>query len=82
MKIRGRSITFSAKEKRTQNNTEQKLIKDIEELESSPNLSNLNILIDDKKNELQDIRNTKLKGYMIRSKSQWIDEGERPTKYF
>ena len=54
----------------------------IEELESSPTLSNLNILIDDKKNELQDIRNIKLKGYMIRSKTQQIDEGKRPTKYF
>ena len=82
MKIRGRSIRFSAKEKRAQNKNEQKLIKEIEELESSPTLSNLNSLIDDKKSELQDIRNTKLRGNMIRSRTQWIDEGERPTKYF
>ena len=32
--------------------------------------------------ELYDIRNDKLKGYMIRSKAQYIDQGEKPKKYF
>ena len=81
MKIRGRSIRFSAIETRTQNNNEQKLIKEIEELKSSPTLSNLNSLIDDKKSTLQDIRNTKLKGNMIRSRTKRIDESVHPTKY-
>ena len=82
MKIRGNSIRFSGKEKKQQNNKEQELIKEIEKLESDPVLSNLSDLLEDKKSELQDIRNIKLKGNMIRSRSQWIDEGERPTKYF
>ena len=34
------------------------------------------------KTELCDIRNEKLKGHMIRSKAQYIDQGEKPTKYF
>ena len=82
MKIRGKSIRFSGKQKRIQNEKEQKLIREIEQLESNPTLSNLNTLIQDKKIELQEIRNIRLKGNMIRSRAQWLDEGERPTKYF
>ena len=82
MKIRGKSIRFSGKEKRKQNCKEEELIKDIEKLESDPTLCNLTTLIEDKKSELQEIRNIKLRGNMIRSRTQWIDEGERPTKYF
>ena len=82
MKIRGKTITFSAKEKRNQFNRETELIKEIEFLELNPTLSNLTELIQDKKYELQEIRNIKLRGNMIRSRAQWIDEGERPTKFF
>lgn len=32
--------------------------------------------------ELYDIRDEKLKGYMICSNAQYIDQGEKPTKYF
>ena len=32
--------------------------------------------------ELSNIRETKLKGSFIRSRAKWIDEGEKPTKYF
>ena len=56
-------------------------MKQIAELENSKdddNLEQLEIL----KTELFDIRNDKLKGHMIRSKAQYIDKGEKPTKYF
>ena len=82
MKIRGKTIHFGSIKKRTQNNREKKLIEEIELLESDPTLNHLNMLIEDKKVELQDIRNIKLKGNMIRSRAQWLDEGERPTKFF
>ena len=82
MKIRGKTIRFGAKQKRIQNDKEKKLIEDIEHLESNQSLSTLSTLIEDKKIELQEIRNIKLKGNMIRSRAQWLDEGERPTKFF
>ena len=56
-------------------------MKKIEELENSmddDNLEQLEIL----KTKLYDIRNDKLKGHMIRSKAQYTDQGEKPTKYF
>ena len=31
---------------------------------------------------IHDIRNDKLKGYMIRSKAKYIDQGETPTNFF
>ena len=34
------------------------------------------------KTELFDIRQEKLKGHIIRSKSEYIDKGEKPTKFF
>ena len=34
------------------------------------------------KNELLEIRKKKLKGKFIRSRAKWIEEGEKPTKYF
>ena len=82
MRIRGKSIHFSGKEKQKQNCKEEELIKDIEKLESNPTLCNLITLIEDNKSELQEIRNIKLRGNIIRSRTQWIDEGERPTNYF
>ncbi|MCU7801406.1 MAG: reverse transcriptase family protein, partial [gamma proteobacterium symbiont of Lucinoma myriamae] len=38
--------------------------------------------LDTLKTELYDIRQEKLKGYIIRSRAQYIDKGEKPTKYF
>ena len=38
--------------------------------------------VENLKTELYDIRYEKLKGQMIRSKAQYIDQGEKPTKYF
>ena len=82
MNIRGKTIRFSAKEKRKENKKEAELIHDIEQIESDITFINLSTLLDDKKYELQEICNIKLKGSMIRSRAQWIDEGERPTKFF
>ena len=43
---------------------------------------NFNSLLLDKKKELQKIRENKIKGQQIRSKLQWLKEGEKPTKFF
>ena len=62
---------------------EKQLLKDIETLESDNDLltANLQLLLD-KKKELQVIRENKIKGQQVRSKLQWLKEGEKPTKYF
>ena len=81
MEIRGESISYGSFKNKERNNRENNLRNQISELESSTednNIEQLEIL----KTELCDIRHDKLKGSMIRSKAQYIDQGEKPTKYF
>ena len=62
---------------------EEALVKDIEYLESleKPHNAQLEILTD-KKAELETIRSYKIQGEVIRSRTQWLIEGERQTRYF
>ena len=57
------------------------MIKDIETLELSDMIQNSQLLLD-KKAELEALRQQKLKGEMVRSRLQWLKEGEKPTKFF
>lgn len=34
------------------------------------------------KQELESLRETKIKGIMLRTKVTWLDSGEKPSKYF
>ena len=81
MEIRGKSISYSSYKKKEQSKLENKLIEDIKILEANDNMINSDIL-EDKKLELLEIRKIKLKGQHIRSRAQWIEDGEKPTKYF
>ena len=38
--------------------------------------------LENKKQDLENIRKEKIKGKIIRSRVQWIEEGGKPTKYF
>ena len=81
MELRGNSISFSSYKQKERNIKEQKLTEDIKVMESKldeQNIEPLEILI----TELNNIRQGKLKGHIIRSRVQHIDQGEKPTKYF
>ena len=81
LRIRGETIKFSTTKKRISTLIEKNLLKDIETLEASELQSNFELL-QDKKKELQDIRDNKLKGNMVRSRLQWLHEGEKPSRFF
>jgi hypothetical protein len=38
--------------------------------------------LNEAKHDLEEIRNKKIKGCFVRTKARWIEEGEKPTKYF
>lgn len=81
MELRGKSISYACYKNKTKNNRESELIKDIKEIEeqvTESNLERLEVL----NSELFEIRQDKLKGHIIRSRAQYIDKGEKPTKYF
>ena len=82
MRIRGETIKFSSILKKKTNLKEEELIKDIEHLESTFSVDTHLDLLEDKKVELEQIRKLKLKGELVRSRIQWLIEGEKPSKYF
>ena len=83
LRIHGETIKFASLLKRKQLNAEKNLIADIKALESVPQLNSINSeLLLDKKAELEQLRNVKLKGQSVRARLQWLQEGEKPSKYF
>ena len=81
LRIHRETIKFSTTRKKLSIQLENTLLNDIETLEASESQLNTD-LIEDKKKELDEIRNNKLKGNMVRSRLQWLHEGEKPSKFF
>lgn len=86
LEIRGMTIPYASKKKKEKLREEDELKISINLLEiltqESPVSEILSELLDEKKTKLQEIRNEKLKGNILRSKAKWIEHGEKPTKYF
>ena len=83
LKIRGESIKFSSILKRKTDKREKELIADINLLEEDANLQNSNMqLLTDKREELENLREVKIRGQHVRSRLHWLSEGERPSRFF
>ena len=78
MEIRGRTISYSSYKTKQKKLYEFFLVKIINELEKNGDLEQLEL----KKTELQNHRKTALQGSIVRSRIKWIEEGEKPSKYF
>ena len=62
---------------------EDQLLKDIAYLESQLDSSSHNYqLLMDKQLELENLRKIKVDGEQLRSRHQWLKEGEKPSKFF
>ena len=81
MELRGQSISYASFKNKQRNNLEKDLINKITNLENNLNENNFGELFV-LKTELHDIRQENLKGNLIRSRAEYIDKGERQTKYF
>lgn len=87
MMIRGNTIKYSAFKKKLKNEQENKIEKEIKELEVkiSNNLRDSNeafLNLARLKEQLAEIRKAKIDGVMLRSRSRYQDLGEKPSKYF
>ena len=81
--LHGESIKFSTFIKKKNNSKEMELIKDIEYLEQHNDVTTSHgDLLSDKKAELEHLRENKVKGEQIRSRIEWLSEGEKPSKTF
>ena len=85
LEIRGQSIKFCSELKRKMVKQENELEKEIIGLKRKVDTSNSILVreqLERKQKELEDIRLPKVKGTMLRAKSRYYEEGEKPTKYF
>ena len=94
-KVRGESIKFASRKKKSQNNQLQVLEKKVKMLQykidnkKAGNMEDrLFSLKDDEKElenvkeEISKIQDIKTKGTMIRARTEWYLYGEKPTSYF
>ena len=81
LQIRGETVKYGTRMKRNRNKKELQIMSDIENLEKVENLCNMNIL-EAKQRELQELREERIKGSLVRSRVQWLAEGEKHSKYF
>ena len=82
MEIRGKTISYGSFRKKEREKLENDLSNEIRLLEANAQTSTNFDLIEQKKIDLKNIRQDKMKGHFVRSKAQWIEEGEKPSKYF
>ena len=82
LRIRGETIKFSSHLKRKQNQKEKYLIADIAHLENTQIGQTNMTLLEDKKIELENLRKEKINGQIIRARMQWLNEGEKPSRFF
>ena len=80
LQIRGETIKYASYIKKKMCENENILISKIQTLEQAnpPNMELLTIT----KSELEKLREKSMKGHLIRSRTQWLSQGEKPTKYF
>ena len=90
LKVREESLKYGARKKKKILKREEEIEKAISELEI--NLGSANAKeneraelwtdLETKRRELEEIIEYRTKGAILRSKSQWYNEGEKNTKYF
>ena len=81
--LRGIIIQYGTRKKRALERQERNFIDRIQQLENlaSPDDSVVDE-IERVKNDLCLKRKEKMKGVLVRAKARWIEDGERPTRYF
>ena len=70
LRIRGESIKFSSRLKKSKLEREQLLIEEIENIEKSGNTQSMMHILNDKQEELESIRAERIRGHMIRCRTE------------
>lgn len=68
--------------KRERVKLENTLTREIRNLEENAQSDHNLIEIEKKKSQLRILRQNQMRGQYIRSRTQWIEEGEKPTIFF
>ena len=81
LEIRGKTISYASFNKKMEREKEEMLMKEFNTLQKNVTDDNVKLL-EDKLNQLQEIRAIKIQGMAVRSKVRWMTEGEKTSKYF
>ena len=85
MNVRGVTIGYCSRKKKEREAQVKTLEEEITQLEITRNNDNSTETeenLNKAKQKLEDIRKEYIKGLFVRTKAKWIEEGEKPTKYF
>ena len=80
MEIRSTTLKYSSLKKKSELNEEKQLVEEIQTLEL--NKADNEETITMKSERLETLRQNKLAGSLIRARANWIENGEKPTRYF
>ena len=81
LEIRGKTISYASFKQKENSKKESQLMNDIKLLENALNDQNVHIL-EQKRQELVELRQKKVNGMIVRSRARWIQDGENNSKYF
>ena len=83
MKIRSKTISYSAFKKKKLEEQEKRLLSEIENLEKKHNLTEDDLKdIKTRKDDLVRLRDSRLRGVLLRSRARWVEDGEKVSSYF
>ena len=89
MEIRAATITFAKRKAQMNHNKENEIKRQLDELDNlicnnfqHPDINNILEKYSKLKKDFELIYEQKGKAAMFRSKCRWLENGERPTKYF
>ena len=84
--VRNVAIKYSSKKQKAKKIEEASILKNIEQFESDLALDPQNVNITENLNVqrklLNDIREEKIKGILLRTRAEWVEGAEKNTKYF
>ena len=81
LRIRGETIKFASYRKKQDKKLEEGLKYEINILENSQN-PDISDILEQKKKELENLRQKIAVGSAVRARTQWLSEGEKPSKFF
>ena len=80
LRIRGETVRYSSSTKnKLEVSRESELLSDLEKLENEEDIADSHNKINQKQYELLEIREKKMKGHYVRSRAQWLLDGEKPN---
>ena len=83
MEIRGKTISYASHKKKVENEKEKSLNEKLADMESNNSMLEEDVLeLERIRQELEQIRKKRVEGIAVRCRANWINEGEKPTRYF